>query len=394
MKKIFIATFVICISLYSGLHITQYSDTQNNLDPFSDNTEIDTDDDGVINEKEQQYGTDPLDADTDGDGLSDGREVEIGTDPTQSDTDGDSISDRKEIEIGTDPLNPDTDDDGLTDTVEVWRDETDPLDADSDKDGLSDGREVEIGTDPTKYDSSGDGLSDGYAYHTEYLDPTRLNITVVVHTNTDIDISGAMYRLDTEVFTDAPVESDLGKQGINFTILDAGTVTTTGEFTYNEYLTEVYTPHFDRNGNGVYHAYITPDVYQSYTGFTSDETDGMLIEEQGSREMATTLLHELGHQLGLDSDVYTGIDSTQYKWEQYPSVMNYSNIDCSVCSYTEEITFSNGTGHDDWAYINQHIRTNLPPTNEIDTCIENKPTLTERQTCFNQHTESSYTVIK
>jgi hypothetical protein len=45
--------------------------------------------------------------DSDGDGLSDEREAELGTDPNNPDTDGDGILDGDELLLGTDPLVPD-----------------------------------------------------------------------------------------------------------------------------------------------------------------------------------------------------------------------------------------------------------------------------------------------
>ena len=58
--------------------------------------------------------------DTDGDGLDDNRERDIGTDPNNWDTDGDGLSDGDEVIIWkTDPLNPDTDGDGYLDGEEV-----------------------------------------------------------------------------------------------------------------------------------------------------------------------------------------------------------------------------------------------------------------------------------
>jgi hypothetical protein len=60
------------------------------------------------------------DIDTDEDGLSDDREIEFGTDPFNWDSDGDELSDGDEVlNWGTDPLNPDTDGDGFTDGEEV-----------------------------------------------------------------------------------------------------------------------------------------------------------------------------------------------------------------------------------------------------------------------------------
>ncbi|MBI2483706.1 hypothetical protein HYV71_00795 [Candidatus Uhrbacteria bacterium] len=68
----------------------------------------------------------PVIIDTDGDGLPDEQEAQYGTNPNLFDTDGDGLSDREELMVyGTDPLN-----------------------ADSDKDGFLDGEEIKNGYDP------------------------------------------------------------------------------------------------------------------------------------------------------------------------------------------------------------------------------------------------------
>lgn len=54
---------------------------------------VDSDCDGLTDDRERELGTDPHDCDTDGDGLEDGFEVDHGTSPTAGDTDGDGISD-------------------------------------------------------------------------------------------------------------------------------------------------------------------------------------------------------------------------------------------------------------------------------------------------------------
>ncbi|MHA1291500.1 MAG: right-handed parallel beta-helix repeat-containing protein, partial [Promethearchaeota archaeon] len=64
------------------------------------------------------------------------------------DTDGDGLSDEEEITYSTDPSNPDTDEDGLNDGAEVNIYFTNPTDPDTDDDGFTDGEEVEAGTDP------------------------------------------------------------------------------------------------------------------------------------------------------------------------------------------------------------------------------------------------------
>lgn len=68
---------------------------------------IDTDGDGLTDEEEAQYGTDPKKADTDGDGLFDFEEINIyKTNPLNPDTDGDSYPDGLEVRNGYNPNGP------------------------------------------------------------------------------------------------------------------------------------------------------------------------------------------------------------------------------------------------------------------------------------------------
>ncbi len=70
-------------------------------------TEFDTDDDGLTNAREAQFGTKPDVADTDADGLGDAFEVNSRfSDGTKADTDGDGDDDLQEFSLGTDPRNP------------------------------------------------------------------------------------------------------------------------------------------------------------------------------------------------------------------------------------------------------------------------------------------------
>ncbi len=66
------------------------------------------------------YTIDPDDSnfDTDGDGLTDFREKEIGSNPLLGNSDGDALSDLEEVRFGTDPTLSDTDGDGLDDAAE------------------------------------------------------------------------------------------------------------------------------------------------------------------------------------------------------------------------------------------------------------------------------------
>jgi len=68
---------------------------------------IDTDHDGLTDEEEAMYGTDPQKIDTDDDALTDRDEIKVfKTDPNNSDTDGDGYLDGDEVRAGYDPKGP------------------------------------------------------------------------------------------------------------------------------------------------------------------------------------------------------------------------------------------------------------------------------------------------
>ncbi len=67
---------------------------------------------------------------------------------TTVDSDEDGLSDQRELELGTDPRNKDTDTDELSDADEVLKYGTNPLDRDTDKDGFIDGKEVQNSYNP------------------------------------------------------------------------------------------------------------------------------------------------------------------------------------------------------------------------------------------------------
>jgi outer membrane protein OmpA-like peptidoglycan-associated protein/opacity protein-like surface antigen len=145
---------------------------------YGTNPELkDTDGDGLDDptEVDRSGGTDPLVPDTDGDGLVDGREVrETKTKPGVADTDGDGLSDGDEIQRGTDPLKDDTDGDGLTDGIEVTKHRTDPKSTDTDQDGLADADEItRTNTDPLLADTDKDGLLDNDELTRTKTDPVR-----------------------------------------------------------------------------------------------------------------------------------------------------------------------------------------------------------------------------
>lgn len=117
MKKRFIIIYLI-----AGLLVLS-----NPFLVYGQSTVIDTDADGLTDEREiNYYYTNPKSADTDADGFTDKAELESGFSPhrplyklSQLDWDKDGLSDEQEISLGTDLKNVDTDADGFLDKAEV-----------------------------------------------------------------------------------------------------------------------------------------------------------------------------------------------------------------------------------------------------------------------------------
>lgn len=62
-------------------------------------------------------------------------------------------------------------------------------------------------------------------------------------------------------------------------------------------------------------------------------------------------MHELGHGLGLNTDIFDGIDSYKYSFNVYRSVMNY-NAPTSTTYGAAFYNYSEGAPFNDWENIN------------------------------------------
>jgi beta propeller repeat protein len=145
-------------------------------DGASNQTDADTDDDGLPDGYEVRYGMDPTDngtvdkdqgpdGDLDEDELTTGEEFYLKTNPNQSDTDGDSFEDGWEYSQGLDPLHSGTRHYfRLANWSMDWYAESNGAQGrygDFDSDGESNYGELVNGTAVASPDTDGDGLIDG-----------------------------------------------------------------------------------------------------------------------------------------------------------------------------------------------------------------------------------------
>jgi hypothetical protein len=158
------------------------NDNSNSEATSSEESWIDSDNDGYSDELERSLNSDPEKFgdlkitpkssyiarmkinDRDLDGLPDEQEYLLETDSGKYDTDGDSCPDSLEVISESDPndalSNPDDQDsDCLSDNLEKQLN-LDYSNPDTDNDGIEDGQEYIIGSNPNLVDSDNDGISD------------------------------------------------------------------------------------------------------------------------------------------------------------------------------------------------------------------------------------------
>lgn len=201
---------------------------------------------------------------------------------------------------------------------------------DSDRDGLSDLEEPMLGLHPLDPDTDADGLPDGIESHVSRpislvslgVNPIKRDILLEIDWEEEIltsKVTDVGIQLAQKAFKNAPVNNPDGSQGVNL-IVDQGQFGG-GSGTYS--LDTLRLPYFYHMGAESGH------VYGNYNGW--GEFNGRLtwingdFPHYGVAEPfieAYLLLHELGHNLGLD---HGGYESTPCK-PNYFSVMSYNPL--------------------------------------------------------------------
>lgn len=393
-------------------HSTDPTLSDTDSDGLSDSVEVesktspinaDTDDDGLSDGSEvQTHRTLPTESDSDADGLADGDEIAAETDPLAADTDADGLSDGVETQLGSNPRLSDTDDDGLSDNAEYSTYGTDPTDEDTDADGGPDAEEIELGTDPTESDTDFDGVedrserrvgtsptdpdtdSDGFSDGVELNSPEKLpagldplHRDVLIELDSTQDVSVTTDTLDPVVnkFGEAPVNNPDGQTGITVHVVtspNGPSTEITGPQSFDEYYDSGYQTEFDLRGYGAYQVFVVDRIGEedeAVAGGTNPRSDGILVETRpADGVIPATVAHELGHQLGISGTDFSGVDSDEYTYQQYSSVMNYNcrhhqnpavKQDCGV------VEFSSSGSFDDWEEIESSFPETTPSTDQL-----------------------------
>lgn len=274
-----------------------------------------------------------------------------------ADLDGDRLGTWAELSGSTNPLDADTDQDGLPDGTELRRLGTDPTDPDSDDDGLVDGAERRRGTDPLAADTDGDGLTDGSEVHfggaegrLPGADPLRMDVYLEVDSPPTCSLGGPLAAMKA-AFAAAPIDNPDGSAGMTLHLVNEthgvpGPVFLLPRAGPLNDERDLRRAHFERAGSGYRYLLV---VEETTTGFFGGVVNGTVVVECGTSD---TVMHELGHALGLRDRLHEGIDSTAVPFSAYPSVMNYNRRGAVF-------QFSDGThgqsDFDDWGYLARNM---------------------------------------
>ena len=226
------------------------------------------------------------------------------------DLDGDGLCNSMESEfVGTATNNPDTDDDGLSDAAEYL--------------GMAVGAAVE-------------GVTNGVNLHAFGVNPVRKDILIEMDYFPDFQLENEAISIVVDAFANAPTVNPDGSTGINLVIdvddalprriTERYSDLNPSENQFDRVMRDYFTP----NREGIFRyalvanqydgdtssgrAFSTPSDKFLITLGTFDVPGGTTVEQAG------TLMHELGHAIGLH---HGGDERRNYK-PNYLSIMSYS----------------------------------------------------------------------
>lgn len=279
------------------------------------------------------------------------------SDPAESSNDTES-NETSESSTDTEPESADQEVNYTTD----FQYGPDACESGADDDGLNMSEESRYGTNPCANDTDGDGLSDYAEVNREALsesNPTRMDVFVELDYMNGTRPKNEEIQKVVEAYANSPVDNPDGSNGIDLHIVVDDAVPAQSETDTGDVF-ETMETHFDHDGDGYRYGLVVNDALSDgsneplgiaisthateYNAFFAIEKS-TYVENGGNT--SATLMHELGHSVGLYPRVYRGIDS-RYTPAEYDSVMRYDY---------RELDYNHGEPFDDWEYIENSMVT-------------------------------------
>jgi hypothetical protein len=204
------------------------------------------------------------------------------------------------------------------------------------------------------HDTSGDGIPDSLLRTAEVFEdasPLRKNIFVEVDHLANVSRETVRQQMDMvqTVFADAPVRNPDGSMGIDLHYTIEDEIPETSSITMDDVTGRFRSTYFRHEGHGFFYLVFT-ELLEGASGTYDQES---IVTEPNP----ATVLHELGHALGLLPFI-DGVDDRRFTPAEYASVMNYNRPDF------DPLYFSSGDGHpdapNDWAHIDEQLDSRVP----------------------------------
>lgn len=209
------------------------------------------------------------------------------------------------------------------------------------------------------HDTSRDGIPDSLLTTAEVFEdasPLRKNIFVEVDHLANVSRETVQQQMETvqTVFADAPVRNPDGSMGIDLHYTIEDEIPETNSITIDDVTGRLKSTYFRHEGQGFFYMVFT-EVLEDANG-TYDQNS------IATEPNPATVLHELGHALGL-LPFLDGVDDRKFTFVEHPSVMNYNRPDF------DPLCFSSGDGHrdavNDWELIDEQLADRVPYPTEL-----------------------------
>lgn len=278
-------------------------------------TGVDTDKDGLSDEEEKTFGSDPNKVDSDSDGLSDYDEYKLHTEPNYDDSDDDGLSDYDETQIGTDPADEDSDNDGLSDWTEVATFTNYP------------GSSNTFYTNPLLSDTNGDGVTDTMECAEKLTTAQEAKVKNCTDSNNDNIPDFISFDDDGDAVPDAYDISPLKLSGTTYTDKSPFTLNITG-MTANKPLTV----DIQIRPNSAQLLYANSAIYD----WPSGDNDGQIIRsKETTYATSTSLSPSPTDSKSSEGDIQI---STSLEIQIPISQGNYGGIPVRQCTISDTVT--------------------------------------------------------
>lgn len=210
-----------------------------------------------------------------------------------------------------------------------------------------------------RHDTSGDGIPDELLMKADVFEdasPLRKNVFIEVDHLANVSRDAVQQRMEAvqSVFADAPVRNPDGSMGIDLHYVIEDEIPETDSIDLEDVVYQYKPTYFRHQGMGFFYIVFTE---------TADDALGLYYQNSILTELEqSTVLHEIGHALGLRPH-HDGVDDFAFTFPEYTSIMNYNAPSFGP------LCFAGDGGHpaspNDWEIITEQLPYVVPSPSKL-----------------------------